>query len=452
MSRIRLSVLMTLMMGLGACAPGAPIRPAGSLQGQSVGQTVMAPGVQADSGVPTSLTPQQYIDLSVQTIREDLGRGDESSLQAYLDWGKTQPEYFAGSRNTIGTQVLSTLRTRGTSARVAELEALLKTPSRGVSREAYRPIDFTLDQGVHKSKLAEWWYYTGHLYAQDGRPYGYELCYFRVAPVINFAHYAVTDEKNQKFTYERNFYRPSQVAFGTEKANVRYGNVVSEQTGPMSFALDFPVGGKFHVKLNMQAEKQPLIINGNGIIDMPEGIDSYYYSMTRLKTSGTLVIDGQSVPVTGQSWMDHQWGHFVAMRIGWDWFSFQMEDGSEYNLFGFRKRNGEKLKRYVNAYTPGNKALHSQDFRIERLQWWKSPKTGRNYVTKWRVTLPQTQEVFEVEAVQPDQEVAATKIYDIAPTYWEGRSRIVKVRPDGTRVNGVGYTEHFDYTRQITAD
>ena len=443
MSRFLPAVLTTLMLGLAACAP-APVPPTrpGALQAQAA----------ADQKAPVSFSEKQYLDLTVQTIRDDLEQGSESALQAYLDWGRTQPEYFRGSRNAIGQQLLPILRSRKANpARIGEIEALLRSPVKSAGPTGYHPINFSLDQGVHMNKLAEWWYYTGHLNTPDGTPYGYEICYFRVSPVILFAHLAVTDERNQRFSYERNFYLPSRVSFAKDKASISYGPIKSEQTGPYDFSLNFPVAGKFKLNLNMHAEKEPLIINGDGLIDMPEGLDSYYYSLTRMKTSGTMEIDGKSVPVTGQSWMDHQWGHFVALRIGWDWFSFQMDDGSEYNLFGFRKRNGEKLERYVNGLV-GNQPLHGKDFRIERLNWWRSPKTGRNYVTRWRVTLPQTGEVFEVEAAVPDQEVAATKPYDIAPTYWEGRSKIVKIRPDGSRVKGLGYTEHFDYTQQINAD
>lgn len=453
MSRFRLlAASMILSMGIGACAPSlapVPARPNTGLVSQTTG--TQAAG---DQLAPVSLSRQQYIDLTSKTIQDELATGSETALQAYLDWGRSQAEYFPGSRDAVGQQLISSLRARSSARsnqQIAAIEAMLRSPAKTLTKAGYQPINFSLDQGVHRNKLAEWWYYTGHLNTPENTAYGYEICYFRVAPVINFAHIAVTDEKNQRFTYERNYYKPSNVSFAQGKAQIRYGTVASDQTGPLAYSVNVPVGGKYQLNLQMQAEKEPLIINGNGLIDMPEGIDSYYYSLTRLKTSGTISVDGKTIPVTGQSWMDHQWGHFVALRIGWDWFSFQMEDGSEYNLFGFRKRNGEKLERYVNALA-GTQPIHGKGFGIERLQWWRSPKTGKNYVTKWRVTLPQTREVFEVEAAVPDQEVAATSLLDIAPTYWEGRSHIVKIRPDGTRVKGLGYTEHFDYTRQIGAD
>jgi hypothetical protein len=42
-------------------------------------------------------------------------------------------------------------------------------------------------------------------------------------------------------------------------------------------------------------------------------------------------------PVSGQSWMDHQWGAFnFASGAGWDWFSIQLSNGQQYMLYFVR--------------------------------------------------------------------------------------------------------------------
>src|SRR2546426_11141077 len=43
---------------------------------------------------------------------------------------------------------------------------------------AYR---FPFDHGSHDDFQTEWWYYTGHLRAADGRTFGYQLTFFRRA-------------------------------------------------------------------------------------------------------------------------------------------------------------------------------------------------------------------------------------------------------------------------------
>src|SRR2546427_3828322 len=40
---------------------------------------------------------------------------------------------------------------------------------------------FPFDHGSHDDFQTEWWYYTGHLRAADGRTFGYQLTFFRRA-------------------------------------------------------------------------------------------------------------------------------------------------------------------------------------------------------------------------------------------------------------------------------
>src|SRR4026209_1148453 len=44
--------------------------------------------------------------------------------------------------------------------------------------EGYR-YAFPRDHGAHEEFRAEWWYYTGQVTTKDGRPFGYELTFFR---------------------------------------------------------------------------------------------------------------------------------------------------------------------------------------------------------------------------------------------------------------------------------
>lgn len=433
-----------------ACQPApTPVQQQAIYRSQQFRRQSLLRSMSAGEGMKA----KDYIKLTKETILDELKTGDAKSLQTFIQWGKTQKEYFKGSRNIIAKQLINQmpLQFQTTSNYVQQLEQLIKSPQKQFEAKDVRPINFNIDQGKHLNKLSEWWYYNGHMNTVDGRKYGYELCFFRVAPVIYFAHIAVTDENKNEFKYKRSFFRPKRVAIKTKTNDIRYGDWVAEQIATYRYRIEGTVEN-FKFDLNLDLTKEPMIINGNGLIDMPEGTNSYYYSLTRLNTRGFLTIDGQKTPVSGQSWMDHQWGNFIAWRIGWDWFSFQMDDGTEYNLFGFRKRNGKKLKRYVNVHNAVSVSDHSMGFKIKRLKWWTSPKTGRLYVTKWKVTIPQRQETFIVEATNQDQEVASRDWYDLAPTYWEGSCNVTKIKADGTKVKGQSYVEHFDYTKKVIED
>ena len=42
-----------------------------------------------------------------------------------------------------------------------------------------RPLDLPRDDAAHYAAQTEWWYYTGHLEADDGAEYGFEVTFFK---------------------------------------------------------------------------------------------------------------------------------------------------------------------------------------------------------------------------------------------------------------------------------
>ncbi len=64
------------------------------------------------------------------------------------------------------------------------------------------------------------------------------------------------------------------------------------------------------------------------------GNASYYYSLTGLEAEGMVTTPNGSTPVTGQAWMDHEFGTSALSVdvLGWDWFSLQLENGDKWML------------------------------------------------------------------------------------------------------------------------
>ncbi len=64
------------------------------------------------------------------------------------------------------------------------------------------PVVLPRDDGPH-DRLTEWWYYTGHLRADDGSRYGFEFVIFRAErgrfPTSWVSHLAITDETGDRF-------------------------------------------------------------------------------------------------------------------------------------------------------------------------------------------------------------------------------------------------------------
>ena len=86
-------------------------------------------------------------------------------------------------------------------AAVPPIASAFPTPSRIADP---LPVELPRDDGPHR-RLTEWWYYTGHLRAADGRRFGFEYVIFRAErgafPTSWVSHLAITDETAGVFHY-----------------------------------------------------------------------------------------------------------------------------------------------------------------------------------------------------------------------------------------------------------
>lgn len=403
-----------------------------------------------------------YVTLTTRALGEAIQAGDARTIERFLIFADGMDPEPAATREiadaALQTSGVAAARLPGGLRQALERVATGKAALQALTPTA-KGIVFPRDEGDHPFALTEWWYVNGHL--QESGPnsgragsvprrFGYEFTLFKVGALLHWAHVAVTDQQGQRFLYTRDYIPNSQIEASQDGLACRYGPYRLAKTASGAMALTATFGDQT-LELALGSQKIPLLINGDGKIDMPEGKDSWYYSQTRLAATGALTQGTARTEVTGLTWLDHQWGPFFVSGLldRWDWFSLQFEDGTEYNLFGFRTRNGQPRARYVNRSGTDGKGTMSRRFTLDRLAWWQSPRTHLHYTTAWRVTLPDAQETIEIKATNTDQELARRVpfLLDPLPNYWEGSMTTTKRLPDGRLVPGVAYCEHFGFTR-----
>jgi predicted secreted hydrolase len=199
------------------------------------------------------------------------------------------------------------------------------------------------------------------------------------------------------------------------------------------------------VELQLDDLKGPVLQGDAGYSRKgPEpGNASVYYSLPRMASEGSITAGGRTLPVTGLSWMDHEYSTSALGpdQAGWDWFSIQLDDGSELMVFQLRREDGS-----VDAFSSGTlaaadgstTALGPGDFAIEATGIWRSPRTGARYPSGWIVTVPSAGLRLALEPWLDDQEMETTY------TYWEGAVRATGERA-GAAVAGNGYVELTGY-------
>ena len=323
-------------------------------------------------------------------------------------------------------------------------------------------FSFPRDHYAHEDFRTEWWYYTGHLQTKSSEAYGYQLTFFRsgltdaqsnpsrwAAKNLYLAHFALSDVSRKDFRY---FERVSRAGLGQAGASATEFRVWVgdwEVTGDGTRQRLRAKDGEFAVDLNLGAEKPPVAHGENGVSQKGEGRGhaSHYYSLTRLKTEGTLTVPGQTLSVTGLSWMDHEFGstQLDSNQVGWDWFSLQFDDGTELMLYIIRKADGRPDPYSAGTWVGADgriERLKQSDFTIEVLDRWVSPRTKGTYPIKWRLTASSLGMDLTVTPMFPEQELRTTKSTQVI--YWEGA-----VRAEGTvshhPVKAKGYVEMTGY-------
>ncbi|CAN5766079.1 hypothetical protein BH24CHL5_BH24CHL5_06060 [soil metagenome] len=323
-----------------------------------------------------------------------------------------------------------------------------------------QPVILPRDEAAHE-RLTEWWYYTGHLVADDGREFGFEFVIFRAErgsfPVSWASHLALTDEAGGRFVYDQRSEIGPQVDLGAGPGfdlAIRGG----ADTGLISAAPPWRMSGlggsdtlvatteEFAFELALAATRaEPVLHDGDGWIDFGPAGSSYYYSWPRMDASGTLTYEGAQLSVTGIAWFDHQWGDFIAVGGGgWDWFAVNLADGTDLTLSLVRAADGSYPLVYGTLVQPDGTVEHlARDaFSLTPNGTWTSPLTGATYPAGWRIELPAEELVIDLAPTVAEQEL------DTRPTtgvvYWEGSQSVSATRA-GAAVEGEAYVELTGY-------
>jgi predicted secreted hydrolase len=222
-----------------------------------------------------------------------------------------------------------------------------------------RRFQFPRDHASHPEYRVEWWYYTGNVSA-GRREFGYQLTFFRVgidpawrasesawAPHdVLFAHWALSDASGPRFRFHEQIARPALGMAGADTAAYRVwiddwsaALAPDERTHRLHARAE-----DMALDLALVPEKPPVIHGADGLSHKSavRGNASHYYSLSRLATTGWIRAGAESLNVSGESWMDHEFStsQLDSSQVGWDWLSLQLDSDEELMLYQLRRRDG----------------------------------------------------------------------------------------------------------------
>jgi predicted secreted hydrolase len=341
-------------------------------------------------------------------------------------------------------------------------QALGGVPQQGFARAlAPRPFSFPEDHGPHPAYKTEWWYYTGNLATRQGRRFGYQLTFFRLALAphapkrqsrwaadqIYMAHFALTDVDGKRFTSAERFSRAALGLAGAGGAplSVWLEDWSVRQTAAEPWSVKLAaVDSGVSIDLDLKSSK-PVVLNGERGLSRKGGEPgnaSYYYSIPRLASRGTIRLAGEQFQVTGVSWLDREWSTSALSpdQAGWDWFALQLDDGRDLMYYQLRKTDGS-----ADPFSGGTlvaadgsaKRLSREQLQLTPTQWWTSPASKIRYPSRWHLAVPGERIDLEVAPRLPNQELLTSF------RYWEGAVAVKGM--NAFTSDGTGYLEMTGY-------
>jgi len=153
--------------------------------------------------------------------------------------------------------------------------------------------------------------------------------------------------------------------------------------------------------------------------------------------------------VSGQAWMDHQWGNndYIIPSdknevVGWDWFGISLNNGV-FAIFSILKfiKTGKIIRKRAFILREDQEIASFSDFRATPVEYWQSPVTLTDFPLSWELEMDEPQLKLTFKPVHKNQEIP---VFGLERTLWEGAGTI-KGTFKGEEVTGNARGEFHGY-------
>ena len=303
-------------------------------------------------------------------------------------------------------------------------------------------FEYPSEHGAHPMFRIEWWYVTANLNGPDGADYGIQWTLFRNAlrptgapeDQAWMAHAAISAPSGHRFAerFARGGIGQADVTAQPFNAFIDEWSMAGPDLNNVTLTAQ---GTDFAYDLALNADR-PFVVQGSEgfSVKSEAGQVSHYYSQPFYQVTGTLMLEGQKIPVSGQGWLDREWSSqpLTETQSGWDWLSLHLDGGDKLMVYRLRDAVGDPYTVGTWTHADGTPdPLENGEITLEPLR--EETVAGREVPVEWAITLPARALEITATALYP-QSWMGTLI-----PYWEGPVAVKGTHP------GRGYLEMSGY-------
>jgi predicted secreted hydrolase len=267
------------------------------------------------------------------------------------------------------------------------------TPTRGLAQTNLPVlVDPAADLTANSDRVNEGWYVTAHVTA-GGHRYGFLAHYLSTGDAKNgvaSSSVSITDEDTGWYTRSEATLPPRSGLSDKQAVDIHTENITwTGDTTEMKLRAKVPEGT---IDVTLRPRGNVLYNMGTGYFPMfgEAKYANYEYAFPTMDTSGTLTLNGRTKNVSGQSWLDRQWGplpdDLASGGSSWAWMNLNLSNGDKISVWNTKHDKYNTVATILNP--DGTQTLAEATLTPDASSLWTSPDTGKSYPTRWKVTIP----------------------------------------------------------------
>ncbi len=294
-----------------------------------------------------------------------------------------------------------------------------------------QPVVLPRDHAVHPGFAVEWWYGAGRVRDTAGRGYAWFATVWTAGPGA-VARVNVVDLREDRVVLSREYVKLGQQSpVAPLSLDVNGLRIRWRPDGTLGrFAVEAPTA-EGALTLSLVPRRRYVLHGRRGIIEQNGGGPSGYYSSTRLAARGTLRLGARELAVSGEGWLDHQWGNYASSpeSLRWDWFACRFADGRDLMLYRFLDTSNHPRPQYFTGTLVDRRGRRHRiaRFRASALGPFLRPEGATaSYPLGWRLRVPLARLDFTIRALARSQFIPNELVPELLGGGREGHARAAR--------------------------
>jgi predicted secreted hydrolase len=188
--------------------------------------------------------------------------------------------------------------------------------------------------------------------------------------------------------------------------------------------VDDPTMTKVKYDLTFSQVGKPFYVWGTGVDPLAthESLteNNYYFSLTNLQAKGTITVGGKKFPVTGVTWMDHEYGSFGSADHPVQWILQDLHLANGWTISnagvvdtGKKPELNVPFSGYATLESPTGKMYFVASTVTPTGATWTSPQSGKTYFMNLNIDIPTFNAQITATSSMPSQEFpGAVSVYE----------------------------------------